>query len=278
VNDRNGTHASAELIGRYVSGDPAITAEAEWALEAHLEACSSCRARVSELTTDHAPDVAAMVTGAWEAMAPTLAESRPAPARRVRAWLMTWASPAMIPWIVSAVMVATLATLFGRMVAGPPNGDSVLFLLAPLVPVFGVAAAWSTGLDPMYELAVATPRAGLYLVLRRTLAVLVLVIPLMAVASLLVGTSPVLWLLPSLVCTLTALALGSVIGVEGAAMGITGLWLLIFTPQVVIDGRPPVLLGEWTVPMWAGIGTAAAVVLVLRAAAFTRISHQHKTF
>jgi hypothetical protein len=278
VNDRNGTHASTELIGRYVSGDPTITAEAEWALEAHLESCSSCRARVSELTTDHAPVVAAMVTGAWEAMAPTLAASRPAPARRVRAWLTTWASPAMIPWIVSAVVVATLATLFGRMVPGGPNGDSVLFLLAPLVPVFGVAAAWSTGLDPMYELAVATPRAGLSLLLRRTVAVLVLVIPLMAVASLLVGTSPVLWLLPSLVCTLTALALGSVIGVERAAMGIAGLWLLIFTPQVVIDGRPPVLLGEWTVPMWAGIGAAAAVVLVLRAAAFTRVSHHHKAF
>jgi hypothetical protein len=278
VNDRNGTHASTELIGRYVSGHPTITAEAEWALEAHLESCSSCRARVSELTTRHAPEVAAMVTGAWEAMAPTLAASRPAPARRVRPWLMTWASPAMIPWIVSAVVVATVATMFGRMIAGAPNGDSVLFLLAPLVPVFGVAAAWSTGLDPMYELAVATPRAGLYLVLRRTSAVLVLVIPLMAVASLLVGTSPVLWLLPSLVCTLTALALGSVIGVERAAMGIAGLWLLIFTPEVVIDRRPPVLLGEWTVPMWAGIGTAAAIVLVLRAAAFTRVSHHHKAF
>jgi hypothetical protein len=278
VNDRNGTHASAELIGRYVSGDPTITAEAEWALEAHLESCSSCRARVSELTINHAPEVAAMVTAAWEAMAPTLAASRPAPARRVRTCLMTWASPAMIPWIAGALVVAALATLFGRMIAGAPNGDSMLFLLAPLVPVFGVAAAWSTGLDPMYELAVATPRAGLYLLLRRTLAVLVLVIPLMALASLLVGTSPVLWLLPSLVCTLTALALGSVIGMERAAMGIAGLWLLIFTPQVMTDGHAPVLLGEWTVPMWAGIGTAAAVVLVLRAAAFTRVSHHHRTF
>jgi hypothetical protein len=44
------------------------------------------------------------------------------------------------------------------------------------------------------------------------------------------------------------------------------------------DGHAPVLLGEWTVPMWAGIGTAAAVVLVLRAAAFTRVSHHHRTF
>jgi hypothetical protein len=278
VNDWNGTHASAELIGRYVSGDHTITAEAEWALEAHLESCSSCRARLSELTTDHAPEVAAMVTGAWEAMAPTLAASRPAPARRVRAWLRTWASPAMIPWMAGAVVVATLATLFGRMIAGAPNGDSVLFLLAPLAPVFGVAAAWSTGLDPMHELTVATPRAGLSLLLRRTVAALALVIPLLAVASLLVGTSPVLWLLPSLVCTLTSLALGSVIGVERAAMGIAGLWLLIFAPEVEIDGRPPVLLGEWTAPMWAGIAATAAVVLVLRGSAFNRVSPHHKAF
>jgi hypothetical protein len=61
-------------------------------------------------------------------------------------------------------------------------------------------------------------------------------------------------------------------------MGIAGLWLLIFIPQVMTDGRPPVLLGEWTVPMWAGIGAAAAVVLVLRAAAFTRVSHHHRAF
>ena len=64
-----------------------------------------------------------------------------------------------------------------------PPGPSLLLLLAPVAPLLGVAAAWARGTDPAYELVAATPRAGLYLVLRRTLAVLVVVIPALTVAG-----------------------------------------------------------------------------------------------
>ncbi|QFU89068.1 zf-HC2 domain-containing protein [Amycolatopsis sp. YIM 10] len=265
MTDRD--HASAELIGRYVRGGE-IAPEAEWALEAHLENCAACRARLAEVNDE---TVTATITAVWSAMEPELAASTPAPARRLRSRLARWLPPAMLSWLTAATLIAVVATFLGQW-TGTPDGDSVLFLLAPVVPVLGVAAAWSASLDPMYELTTASPRAGLFLLLRRTLTVLVLVLPVLGAESLLVGTSPLLWLLPGLACTLVALALGSLFGVERAAVAVAGAWLAGFAPPVVIGDEPPELFGAWNPALWIGVAALAAVVLVLRGSSFTLVS------
>ncbi|MCX2733483.1 zf-HC2 domain-containing protein [Saccharopolyspora sp. NFXS83] len=261
-------HASEELIAGYVRGDTTISPEQEWALEGHLESCAECRVRLADVPNEQ---VSALVLDAWEGIAPELGHVAPAPRRRFRVVLDTWAAPAMLPWIAGALLVAVFAVLLA-LVSGRPDGDSPLLLFAPVVPVLGVAAAWSTGLDPMHELAVATPRAGLALVLRRTFAALVPVVPLLTGTSLLVGTSPLLWLLPSAACTALSLALGSAVGVHRATLGVAGTWLLLVGGALFVAELPATVLAWTTTPVWAGVAVVSAVVLVVRAEAFTRLA------
>jgi hypothetical protein len=272
VNAEHGTHVSTDLLDRYVLGDATLGAEAEWSIEAHLESCQRCRALLAAAVADRAPDVAALTDAAWAALAPRLAAHPPAPVRRRRAWLNTWASPATIPGILSATVVALVASALGRLLGSPGSGLS-LALLAPMAPVLGVAAVWSRTFDPMYELVLATPRAGLFLLLRRTAAVLVAVVPLLAVASVLLGTSPLLWLLPSLACVLTSLALGSVIGVERAAAVVAVAWFFVVVGPALVRQRPPVATQPWHTLVFAGIAVVAAAVIVLRGGAFLRLAH-----
>ena len=124
-----------------------------------------------------------------------------------------------------------------------------MLLVAPVAPLLGVAAVWSAGLDPAHELVVASPRAGLYLVLRRTLAVLVVVIPALTVAGWLAGASPARWLLPCLAFTAGALALGELIGLRRAAAALALAWTAgVITPSV-LTARTPVVLEPASLPV-----------------------------
>lgn len=82
----------------------------------------------------------------------------------------------MAPWLAMVLAVTLLALLLDLTELGSGR-VSLMLLLAPVLPVGGVAASWSRDLDPAYELTASTPRAGLQLVLRRTAAVLAVVIP-----------------------------------------------------------------------------------------------------
>lgn len=269
MNRDDGIHVSTELLGRYVLGDTTIGAEAEWSLEVHLESCAACRARVAEVVADTAPDLTGLTDTVWTALTPALVTHRPARSRRGRVWLATWASPATLSWIVSATLVAVIAAALTR-IAGWSHSGQYLVTLAPVLPVLGVAVAWSRNLEPMHELVVATPRAGLTVVLRRTAAVLVAVVPMLAVASVLVGVSPLLWLLPCLACVLTSIALGTVIGVERAALAVAGVWFLAFVAPALARLRP--LPADWGgTPAWAAVAVLAAIVLVLRGGVTVRM-------
>jgi hypothetical protein len=260
-------HLPDALLARYVDGGPALSAELEWAVEAHLEGCADCRAVLAAV-----PDagVAALLDTAWAGITARTAGTRPAP-RRSRLRALTRPVPAMAPWMLSAVLVAVVAAVVGRM-AGQPDGDAVLLVLAPVVPVLGVAVAWSRAFDPMHELTVAAPRGGLALLLWRTLLGLVLTVPLLTVASVLVGTVPLLWLGPGLVCALLALAGGSVVGVERATAGVGIGWVLVVGAPWVSTHELPVLPAAVAIPVGVGLGAVAAVVLVLRADAFGRLA------
>jgi hypothetical protein len=256
------THASEELIEQYVRAAGPLPAQLEWALEAHLETCADCRARLAAVPD---PALAALVDRVWAGIAPQVAAAAPV---RTRGWLVRGLRPvpAMLPWALSTLLVALLAALTS-LVTGAPDNDAALLLYAPVVPVLGVAAGWSRALDPLHELAAATPRAGLPLLLRRTALALVLTVPLLVGASALLGTSPLLWLLPGLVCTLVALAAGSVVGVERASAAVATAWL-VGIGSAGLAGHP---VPELPVPVGAGLAIASVVVLVLRAGALGRV-------
>jgi hypothetical protein len=251
-------HASPGLLRRYADGDTGLATEVVWAVEVHLESCGDCRALLAAEATAVTP----LVEQVWAGLAPSPA---PAPVRRVR-WPATWATPAMGPWFAMTALVTVLALVADRLVA--PPYPSFALLLAPIAPVAGVAAAWARGADPAHEVVAATPRAGLHLVLRRTVAVLAVVIPLLALTT---WTSPLRWLLPCLAFTVATLALGGFVGVRRAAVGLVAAWAVLVVGPSLVTARPPAVLEPAAVGAWAAVLVACAVVVRLRAAAFARL-------
>ncbi|MET7291429.1 zf-HC2 domain-containing protein [Streptomyces griseoloalbus] len=259
----SGEHASVRIIDGYARGGTDIAADEVWAMEAHLEACRVCRDRLSAAVAAQAPAVVALVDTVWSGLEPRLAAAGVMPRRRHwPARLSGWMTPVMVPWLAMVVTVTLLALLLDLI--GTGTGDvSPVLLLAPVLPVLGVAASWSRGLDPAYELTASAPRAGLYLVLRRTTSVLAVVVPALLVGGWATGVTAAQWLLPCLAFTSTTLALGGVIGVTRAAVSMVALWAAVVAAPTLAAGRTAVALQTGALPVWGlilalGIGVVIA--------------------
>lgn len=260
-------HVPVVALQRYAADDPGMDADRVWAVEAHLEQCAPCRERLGEAVARHSPQTASLVAQVQTRLASEVARSSQMPARRLPRRVSRWVPPGFWARLVMTMLV--LAAAIGLDLAGnsglPP---SVLLLVAPVAPLLGVAAVWSTGVDPVHELVVASPRAGLFLVLRRTLAVLVVVVPALAVAGWMTGASPARWLLPCLAFTAGALALGELVGLRRAAAVLALGWTVgVITPSV-LTARAPVVLEPAGLPYWAGLIGVIAVALALRRDAY----------
>ena len=268
MNDEK--HVPAAALRRYATGDPRSRADQVWAVEAHLELCARCRERLGEAVTFHSPETAALVAQVQTRLATEVTRSPQMPTYRMPRRVSRWAPPGFWARLVMTLLV--LGAAIGLDLAGssglPP---SVVLLVAPVAPLLGVAAVWSAGLDPLHELVVASPRAGLFLVLRRTLAVLAAVIPALAVAGWMTGASPATWLLPCLAFTAGALALGELIGLRWAAAALAIVWTVgVITPSV-LTARAPVVLEPASLPYWAGLIGVIAVALALRRDAYKEL-------
>lgn len=263
MTHRKGTrmswHATTNLLRRYGVGDPTLAADAVWAVEVHLESCADCRAALAAAV---GPDP--LIDEVWAGLDLTPA---PAPVPRRGQWLRTWATPAMAPWLATSVLVLLLAFLADRF--GPSN-ISLALLIAPVTPVAGVAAAWARGIDPAHEVVAATPRAGLYLVLRRTAVVVAVLIPLLALAT---WASPARWLLPSLAFAVGTLALGGFIGVRRAAVVLMGCWTGLVIAPTVLTARPPVVFEPAALGFWLAVFLLCAAVVRMRATVYLRLDH-----
>ncbi|MEE1735599.1 zf-HC2 domain-containing protein [Streptomyces sp. BE147] len=264
----NVEHASERLIDGYARGGTDLVADEVWALESHLEGCRVCRDRLSAAVTAEAPAVAALTEAVWAGLEPQLAAAVPAPPRRRRTRLSAWTTPAMTPWLAMVLAVTLLALLLD--LAGPGSGQvSLVLLLAPVLPVCGVAASWSRGLDPAYELTASTPRAGLHLVLRRTASVLVVVIPALLAGGWATGVTAAQWLLPCLAFTSMTLALGGLIGVTRAAVALVAVWgAVVAAPTLVTSGTAAALRTDG-LPVWGLLLALGVAVVIARRGAYT---------
>ncbi|GAA1278287.1 zf-HC2 domain-containing protein [Saccharothrix xinjiangensis] len=253
-------HASVELITRYAAGED-LPVDQVWAVEAHLEGCELCRLRLADVAP---PPVTALTAAVWAGLEPA---GTPAPVRRNRA---PWAAPSLLPWLAMTAFVV-FAVLFVDFIAPPGEVPSALLLIAPVLPVLGVAGAWTRAVDPAHELVASTARAGLELVLRRTLAVLLAVLPPLLVGGWLTGASPAYWLLPSLAVTSVTLALGSVLGVRRAAVATTAAWAVLVVGPAVSLGDVPGALAPGAAPVWAAVLVGGAAAVVFRSASYARL-------
>jgi hypothetical protein len=165
---------------------------------------------------------------------------------------------------------AGAAMLFGLAAADPQRPRESLFLflvLAPLVPVVGVALSYGPGSDPAYEVTLSTPRSGLRLVLVRTLTVLVGSGAMLAMVSLLLpgrAATAFAWLVPALMLSLACLALTTVVTPRTAALSSAAAWLLVAGSCNRRAADPLVLVGVTAHLVYALVAVVAAAVVVIR--------------
>ncbi len=136
------------------------------------------------------------------------------------------ATPSLrLSWL-AAVAFAVLFS-FGA-ASGGPNVTFAFLVVAPLLPVAGVAAAYGSWADPMYELTRAAPASGIRTLLLRASVVLVSTVLIVGVASLLfpdADRAAASWILPSLALTLACLALSTFVATTLAAVVVTTSWI-----------------------------------------------------
>ncbi|MGI5211775.1 hypothetical protein [Plantactinospora sp. CA-290183] len=260
-------HPSPAVIARYTDLEAHLDEATVWSVEVHLDDCADCRALVADGTTDDTRallDRVAAGVSRGRAAGPA-----PAPRRRLPVALHRWAAWHLVPWLVMTVAVLGCAVLLQVLTPGLP---SLVTLLAPVAPLPGVAVAWSRRHDPAWELIAGTPSAGLAMLLRRTAAVLVVVVPALALANTRTGGSLALTLLPCLAFTAATIALGAFIGVRVAAVGLGLVWMLVAVAPAVVTADLPAVLQPASSGGWALLALALAGFAATRADNFRRLA------
>jgi len=149
---------------------------------------------------------------------------------------------------------------------GGSRGLALFLLVAPLVPVAGVAFAYGPDVDPSYEVGVAVPYSAARLLLLRTAAVLATCLPLVLLAALLVPAlswTAVSWLLPALSFTAVTLAASTWTRPAIAGVGLGIAWACA-VGSAAAQQDPAAVLDPALLLVYAAVGVAAALVLRLR--------------
>jgi len=256
------THPSLAIITRYADGGPGLDDATVWSVEVHLETCPDCRALLAGNTVD---STQALLDRVAVDLDRDIAAGPP-PARMRRPWSAAhrrWFAWTLLPWLTMTVAALGCAFLLEKLT---PDVPSLVLLLAPVAPLPGVAVAWSRRTDPAWELVAGTPAAGLTMMLRRTAAVLAVVIPALALAGIGTRATTALWLLPCLACTAATIALGGLFGVRRAAIGVGAVWAAAVVVPSLASANLSVILQPNTIPAWV------LSTVVLTALAATRVN------
>jgi hypothetical protein len=222
-------HLEPAVVHRYAAGQ--LGASQAASVDAHMTACGACRALAAGVADGDVLDRVKAGIDARIDMPPITAVERVA--RRlgvgtIDARIVAVTFTLLGSWLGASVLALSFAVVASA--AGSERGGFAAFLvLAPLVPVAGVALAFGPRVDPAYEMAAAAPVPSTRIVLLRSLVVIGSALPAIALLSLaLPGWSALAfaWLLPSLGLTAAALALGTVVAPARAAVGLGALWLV----------------------------------------------------
>jgi hypothetical protein len=219
-------HADAQLLAAYAGGrlDLARTTS----VEQHLLGCGTCRAAVAAVADR------SLLDRVWAETLDVLDRPPVSAAERIltavglappAARLASKASSAHRAWLWSCVLLAAFA-----MAAPRTEGWVIMWflVLAPLVPVTGVALAYGPDTDPMHEVVAAAPYSRLRLILLRSLLVVPVTGALLLVTGLTVPGGPttsVLWLLPGLALSAVTLALEARFGALPVAAALSLAWI-----------------------------------------------------
>lgn len=264
-------HASSELLDAYVNGSLAGWDAAS--VEQHLTACGTCRSAIAPLV-----DIQELAS-AWDGVRSTVERPRQPFAVRTavrlglpepQSVLLTASLAMRTAWVSSSVVALGFAALAARLSDGQLLWP--FLLVAPLVPMLGVAASYGPVTDPIEDLVVTSPYGRGRLILLRTLAVLTVSLPVAMVLGLLLpgpGWVAAAWLGPALAMIPILMAIASFTGPRLAG----GLVCLAWTGVVLASERH--LPATWPVGLdrqllFVTLAALACLVLVLR----SRQNHQ----
>lgn len=265
-------HVDAALLAQYGRG--ALEPSRIMAVEAHMLACSACRAAV--------PVDDAWLDRSWAGVFDDLHAPAAGPAQRLltrvglpahRLRLLTTTPSLRWSWLAATAAVLGLAVA-GAWLARPSSGADVMWtmflILAPILPVAAVSGAYGPAVDPMFEITGTTPAAGPSLVLWRAIAVIGVAMTMATAAGVLLPGPAWLaaaWLLPALLLCVGTLALATSMSLPAAAGSLGALWLVgVLTVQVTSRGEAlvPVVFGPATQLVYLAAAVAAAAVLIRR--------------
>lgn len=282
-----------DLVADYARG--ALAEVAAWSVEGHLPGCAACQ-RVLTRELDHA-----RLDRNRSVLLTRLALPAAGPAERAVTWCgvpaYVWRLLSVTPslrrsWLAGVALVlaaafgaAWLAALTGSAypagagAAGGPGGPLAgswpalpagllpFLILAPLLPLAGVAAAFHSRLDPSADLATAAPLSGIQLFCIRAVAVIAAaLVPTMLVALALPGSQwlPLLVVLPALAVSAAALAASTLTEPLTAAIGAGAGWTAVAFGLTLRIGSPADAYGGPAQAAWLAVLIGAGCLLAAR--------------
>ena len=220
-------HPGDEVLQAYVDGTlPGVPAGS---VEAHLMACSDCRATLREgVDPDRLVRLRQQLDDRLDGF------ERPWLERfLIRVGLDEADTRALLAapslrraWWLAVLAAAALGIVVAR---DAQNPDGYFLVFAPLLPLVATAAAYAPVLDPAFALVAATPYRTMRLLLARSLAVgstSLLGVTAAALALPAHDVAAVGWLLPTIALTLLVLSLAPRFGTGPAATGVAFGWVL----------------------------------------------------
>ena len=236
-------HLDDDLLDSYAEGRP-MTPALMASVEAHLERCGDCQARLAPSMDPVRLDaVWAEVVHAVDAPRPSLVERLllrvGVPEDTAR--LLAVTPSLQLSWVTGTAIALTLALAVAH---SGDRGVALFLALAPVLPVAGVAVAFSARTDPMHEVAVAAPYSAYKLLLVRSAAVLVTTLLLAVPAAALLPSTPLVaaaWLLPALALSCTSLALATRVEPIVSSAVLSTVWLTAALSGLAPDRDPLVV-------------------------------------
>lgn len=258
-------HVDATALASYADGrcPPVLGAS----VEEHLMGCRSCASALRDLMPPEPVD------RAWLAIRAHAEEPRPGVAERLMTRLGLSTETARLLGAVPAFRGAWLLGLFTVLVfAGFASlfaedlGLALFLVVAPLVPVAGVAVSFGGDADPAHELVTVTPYSSLRLLLLRTAGVLATSVPLTVALGLGLPAPAwlaVAWLTPALAGVSLTLALAPYVGTSTTAAVIGGTWsVAVLTANRL--GDPVEVVEPLMQLLLAAVALAALAAVLLR--------------
>jgi hypothetical protein len=278
------THAGDDLLAGYAAGT--VQTAVVWSVEAHLMECARCRSALSAHVDDERLERNRSVLMVRAALGD---------GGRIRRLLcrcglpdhllrLLGATPSLRgSWLLSVLAVLgvvageAVAVRYGWVRASVPGrlagyrDAEVLapfLLVAPLLVLAGVAAAFLPMLDPAFRLAVAAPFSGFTLLLVRAVCALAAaLVPAVALTFFLPGPRwlPLALLLPSLALCALALAAATVLDPRAAAVTAGVLWAVpVLLLLATAHGPLPIVQAHAQLACLAVLCACAVVLLARR--------------